>query len=111
MAEVHIHVTDKNDNAPIFSQDVFYYDFEDTMAKELLNVTATDPDLGKGGIVKFRLLSWERVSSLCIAVLALFLSMIQATVAKIVFVKFWLLKEPIFIFYPRPKFEPLLLLL
>ena len=74
-------------------------------------MTATDPDLGKGGIVKFRLLSWERVSSLCIAVPTLFSSMILATVAEILFVKFWLLKEPIFIFYPHPKLEPLILLL
>ena len=62
LAEVHIQVTDKNDNAPIFSKKVFYYDFENTLAKELMNVTARDPDLGEGGKVTFRMRSSKRVS-------------------------------------------------
>ena len=64
LAEVHIHVTDKNDNAPIFSKKVFYYDFENTLAKELMNVTARDPDLGEGGKVTFRMRSSKRVSDI-----------------------------------------------
>jgi len=60
LAEVHIYVTDKNDNAPVFSKKVFYYDFNNVKTKQLLSITANDPDLGKGGKVKFRLVSSKR---------------------------------------------------
>ena len=69
LAEVHIYVTDKNDNAPIFSKKVFYYDFDNVMTKQLMNFTARDPDLGEGGKVKYRLHSFKRVSCICITML------------------------------------------
>ena len=69
LADVYIYVTDKNDNAPIFSKKVFYYDFKQVMAKQLINITARDPDLGEGGKVKYRLLSFKRVSWKCITML------------------------------------------
>ena len=61
LAYVHIHLTDKNDNPPKFARNVFYHDFDSMMAKNLMNVTASDPDLGDGGKVKFRMLSSKRV--------------------------------------------------
>lgn len=62
LADVYIHVTDVNDNAPIFKRDLTY-DFNDFELKDLMNITATDPDTGAGGEVKFRFLSSKRVSN------------------------------------------------
>ena len=47
------------------------------MAKQLMNVTARDPDLGEGGKVKYRLHSFKRVSCICIAKLDQYILKIQ----------------------------------
>ena len=63
LADVYIHVTDVNDNAPVFKKDLTY-EFNDFKLKDLMNITATDPDTGAGGEVKFRFLSSKRVSNI-----------------------------------------------
>ena len=62
MADVYIHVTDKNDNAPIFKAETRHYYFKNIKEKVLLNFTATDPDENLGGVVKYRMNSTRRVS-------------------------------------------------
>eukprot|EP00794_Sanderia_malayensis_P006322 gene6322-7046_t len=63
LADVFIHVIDINDNAPKFKQNVLNYNFRSIGAKKLLNLSATDPDLGPGGIVKYRMNTTKRVDN------------------------------------------------
>lgn len=61
---VHVTILDVNDNAPVFTNSG-YYKFENLLdVKGTIKVSATDPDLGSNGEVKYSLMNPSKIISI-----------------------------------------------